>query len=55
MTSSKRRGGEWRFPHHGDDENSSAAVVFLFLLTLELLDYLFSPHKIYDGSDRLDS
>jgi hypothetical protein len=54
MTSSKRRGGEWRFPHHGDDENSGAAVVFLFLLTSELPDYLFSPHQIYDGSDRLD-
>jgi hypothetical protein len=42
-------------PTGGDDENSSAAVVFLFLLTLELPDYLFSPHQICDGSDRLDS
>jgi hypothetical protein len=42
-------------PTGGDDENSSAAVVFLFLLTSELPGYLFSPHQIYDGSDRLDS
>jgi hypothetical protein len=43
-----------RAPTSGDGEKSSVAAIFLFLLASELPDYLFSPHHICDGSNRLD-